>query len=726
MDYLTCDSCENLFVDPLELDCLHTFCKKCIDQEMIDTENNAVRCRLCAMETTPGNIQVNRLIALALQAKNAGQNNHHKDENTINEFQMQANDLRANVLGKPDSREIVSQKREDLRQSITEFYCKFIEDMTIYLKEQSADILSELDSIFEKYEYESIMKEKRKQMLAEEIETLFKIFSNVYTDKTQLFMGDLVHEMSSYFGKCRSLLDTIGSVACNVNFLSGIEQKDLVLATNFGALVDQTVRDETNNPQVDDCTENTPTNDLSEPNTLEPDISDERSYDDATNNATEAHPQSGSDLTTNHDEGIENESQTVTIGIENSTNSADHAIESQPLSPPTNDINSMTVSPTDPQFTNSSSNNAEEDPPEEPPPPYWMAIGENEPSEQFSFLSTPGGRNRNPRRSPRLSDSFSSNVSSSSRSGRGTNIPQRGSFNQHTVHTSNPLQYATHALSIRTHQPDDVRTGPIVAIAWMQDKLMLVDRFNSKLKMYLETGEFLHSLKFMDGEPWDVCAMNVVEMLNNPMTCGITIPRKRMVMLIQILDGRTMLISHRFATRNGYACLAYDQRNGALVCGVSSPFGTPGIDVINTSGVLLAHFPLPRQVLVRSIDVSIKDAIIICDWRKNNVIFLNKSGAVIGQYSGSSEPVGTCTDGRGFLLVADSKSNAIDILTMEGKFFGKVKSSCPIIRPKEINVRPDGPPRLALSHGSMFVEVFDLFESETSLPTIPTAPPPPQ
>ncbi|XP_061165879.1 uncharacterized protein LOC133174797 [Saccostrea echinata] len=694
---------------------------------MIDIENNVAKCCLCSMETTPGNIQVNRLIALALQAQNADQNNCNKDEDTIKEFEMLANDLRNNVSEKPNPGETVSLKRDELKQSITEFYCKFIEEVTTYLKEQSADILSELDSIFEKYEHESAMKEKRKQMFAEEIETLFKLFSSVYTDKTQLLMEDLVHEMSAYFGKCRSLLDKIGVVECDVNFLSGYEQKDLVLATNFGALVDQTTTEERNN--VDDCTENTETN-ISQPSVAntEENFSGERSSDDVTNNATcdvasEAYPQTESDLNTSHDEEIENESQTVVQGTENSTNSDDYASGSQSVLSPTNDINSITICPTDPQSMNSSSNYAEE---EEPPPPYWMAIGENGPSEQSSFLSNIGCRNVNPRRSPRLSSSSSSSVSSSRRSGQGTNIPQRGSFNlqnQGTVHTSNPLQYATHGLSIRTQLPDDFRTGPIVAIAWMKDRLVLVDRFNSKLKMFLETGEFLHSLKFVDGEPWDVCAINVVEMLNNPLTCGITIPRKRFVMLIQILDGRTMLIGHRLATRRGYSCLAYDQKNGALVCGVSSPFGTAGIDVINTSGVLLAQFPLPAEVLVRSIDVSIKDVIIICDWRKNNVIFLNKSGAVIGQFSGSLEPVGTCTDGRGFLLVADSKSNAIHILTMKGEIYGKIKSSCPIVRPKEINVRPDGPPRLALSHGSMFVEVFDLFESETSLPIIPTAPP---
>lgn len=51
----------------------------------------------------------------------------------------------------------------------------------------------------------------------------------------------------------------------------------------------------------------------------------------------------------------------------------------------------------------------------------------------------------------------------------------------------------------------------------------MVDRFNSKIKMFIETGEFFYSLKFMDGEFWDVCIVNVIEMMNNLLMCVIIV-----------------------------------------------------------------------------------------------------------------------------------------------------------------------------------------------------------
>ncbi|XP_048748116.2 uncharacterized protein LOC125660354 [Ostrea edulis] len=725
MDPLTCAFCNHLFVDPLKLDCLHTFCKKCIEHGMAHTERETVKCSLCSGDTLTSDIQENRLVTLAIQAKKRGPSTVNRDENTINGVETLANDLKADLLATPDPETDVCRRKLELKDTITKFYSTLISDVTIYLKEQSTDILGELDKVFEKYELESCVKNERKKRLVQEIESMSKLFNSVYTERTEHVMSDILREIMTYFRRCRDILDKIGIIQCDVSFLSGNEQKDLVLSTNFGALVDQTTNEQRNLTE-----ESNSTNQLTE-NETEGDLSFGRQSDDVINGATLT-PQLA--LPRNSNEELTDQSLPIVerVGYSDrahiSTNSDNHRSTPEAGQSVLNDMNTMTISPGYNQLANSTPRDMDE---EEPPPPYWMAVGENEALGLLSPLSRDQeNREVNSRRSPRLSGSFSSSRSSTGPESR-ARLRSFNLHNQDTVHASNPLQYATHALSIRTHLPDDVKTGPIVGIAWLRDKLVLVDRFNSKIKLFLETGKFLHSLKFADAEPWDVCSMNTIEVMNNPLTCAVPIPRQKLVMLIQVVGGRTMLIGHRIATRKGYVCIAYDQKNAALLCGVSSPFGTSGIDIINTAGVLLRQFALPPQVLVRSIDVSIKDAIIICDWRKNNVVFLSTNGTLIGQYGGSDqcpllEPVGTCTDGRGFLLVADSKSNSIHILNTKGMLYGTMKSSCPIIRPKEINVRPDGPPKLALSHGSMFVEVFNLFESdETSPSVIPSAPAPP-
>lgn len=736
MEYLKCAVCSTLFDEPQELECLHVFCSNCIKRELLDTERNCVLCHICQKPTDPLKVCESQVRKLALQANSCRQTSLPKDEDGINEVETLVDNIKHGVrLAMENSMNEVSGHKECLRGRITEFYHSLISDLTSYLEEQCSDILNELETIFEGYDRESSKGNGRRQRVLEDVETVFKLFSEIYTNRANPIMEDFRQGIITYLGRCRRMMDDIKSMRCDVRFLAGHEQRDLILSSNFGAIVNQSQNPELRPSTYDETDESgqemTPTNQYFRDDNTEEVISVHHAGQDGIDHTAENVPSHQHVTQTPQianirmpNDSLTNETQTSRIGQISSRN-----IEISTQSP------SGDLSAVSDQMSRNLQLIDRND--EEQPPSYWEAVAESEtdntrtPQFSFNLSQEPQSREQHLLSSTRTLESSTTGLSSPRRTGQRNRVPQRIMYREdsvHVIHTSSPLQYATHARSIRTQLPDDTRSGPIVGIAWLQDKLVLVDRFNSKIKMFTETGEFLHSLKFMDGEPWDVCTVNVIETTNNPLTCATTVPRQKLVMLIQIMEGRMLLIRHRIATRKGYVCIAYDQKNGCLVCGVSSPFGTSGIDVINTGGILLAQFPLPPQVLVRSIDVSIKDTIIICDWRKNTVTFLSKTGARIGQYSGSEqypllEPVGTCTDGRGFLFVADSKSNTIHILTMEGMLYGTVKSSCPIIRPKEINVRPDGPPKLALSHGSMYVEVFNLFESSDTAPTVtPSAP----
>lgn len=736
MEYLKCAVCKTLFDEPQELECLHVFCSNCIKRELFDTERNYVLCHICQKPTDPLKVCESQVRKLALQANNCRQTSLPKDEVGLNDVETLVDNIKQDVrLAMEQSSNEISGHKVFLLGKITEFYHTLISDLTSYLKEQCSDILNELETIFEECDHESSKVNGRRQRVVEDAETVFKLFSEIYTNRANPIMEDFRQGIIMYLERCRRMMDDIKTMQCDVRFLSGDEQRDLILSTNFGALVNQFQSPEHGPSTYDESDESgqemTPTNQYSREDHTEEVVSGGQPGQDTINHTAENVPLHQHVTQTPPiasismpNDSLTNETQTSRMGQISSRNT-ENSIQS-----PLGDLSAVSD-----QVSRNLQLIDRND--EEQPPSYWEAVAESDtgntrtPQFPFNLYKDQQSGEQHFRNSTRSLESNTSGLSSPRRTGQRNRVPQRISLsegNVHVVHTSNPLQYATHARSIRTQLPDDTRSGPIVGIAWMQDKLVLVDRFNSKIKMFTETGEFLHSLKFMDGEPWDVCTVNIIETTNNPLTCATTVPRQKLVMLIQIMDGRTLLIRHRIATRKGYVCIAYDQKNGCLVCGVSSPFGTSGIDVINTGGILLAQFPLPPQVLVRSIDVSVKDTIIICDWRKNNVTFLSKTGARIGQYSGSEqypllEPVGTSTDGRGFLFVADSKSNTIHILTMEGVLYGTVKSSCPIIRPKEINVRPDGPPKLALSHGSMYVEVFNLFESSDTAPTAtPSAP----
>ena len=747
MDCLVCPLCNNQFVDPQELECLHVFCKECIERDLLLSQRDGVVvCRLCSQETASQSITKSRVMELALEATALGHSDEPKDEDGVHEIEGLACELRQELLSITNSESDLSHvKKTDIVEKITNFYQNLIVDLTNYLKEQSSDTLAELEALFDGYERERFVKNGMRERLAGSVESLCKLFSKIYTTRNDTVMDELKQETVRFLSRCRGMISDVGSVQCNVKFLPGDEQRDLVLVTNFGALLSTTVAQE---PETNVTHEGGNVYEERMENVLETVIprhdsvespsemtSTEQLLLDVTNSTQETitlqpviseTPPNSNNGSSNEREGNQTESEVrqdqidqSVIGTPAVANDAGSA---------TNSTEQM-VQPASGGLIGPNNTDAY---PEEQPPSYWEAISETEAPQAGSVSPQAfiyNGREGPPQYSPRQPGSFSSGVPS--RPSQRNRISQNSRVNLptlNTVHTSYPLQYATHTRSIRTQLPDDVRSGPIVGIAWMQDKLVLVDRFNSKIKLFKETGEFLHSLKFVDDEPWDVCAVNVIETFNYPSTCAATVPRQRLIMIIQIAGGRTLLINHRIATRKGYACIAYDQKNGCIVCGVSSPFGTSGIDVINTAGVLLAQYPLPPRVLVRSIDVSIKDTIIISDWRKNNITFLSKTGTAISHYSGSEqcplvEPVGTCTDGRGFLFVADSKSNTIHILTMEGTLYGTVKSSCPIIRPKEINVRLDGPPMLAVSHGSMYVEIFNLFESSQANPTTtPSAP----
>jgi hypothetical protein len=285
-----------------------------------------------------------------------------------------------------------------------------------------------------------------------------------------------------------------------------------------------------------------------------------------------------------------------------------------------------------------------------------------------------------------------------------------------------PFKDAVYLRTFPSLLPEDSK-GYVVGIAWVPpDRLVLVDKWNLKLKLYHESGHLISVMVFAGGEPTDIVYTKGTDVRH---LCLVTIPNGRLILQVAVEDSN-MRVSSRISTVTGYSSIAYDKVCSRLICGVCPPYGSPRIDIVSANGSVqftIANDLQRRTLFVcpRSVDILMGN-VVGCDWQRNRVLFIARDGSIRGSYYGSPEapllkPIGTTLDGRGHILVADSKRKRINIVSNSGDHLGSYDTCNEVDDPREINlIVSENSAKLAISHGAGLVSIYELTDIPPSAP----------
>ncbi|XP_061175200.1 uncharacterized protein LOC133184244 [Saccostrea echinata] len=317
-----------------------------------------------------------------------------------------------------------------------------------------------------------------------------------------------------------------------------------------------------------------------------------------------------------------------------------------------------------------------------------------------------------------IEDVFTKPVGSIEIRKSGNNVEEEAKRESATAPFENaPYKNAVYLRTFPSLLPEDSK-GYVVGIAWVPpDRLVLVDKWNGKLKLFDENGRLINVMVFSGGEPTDIVYTKGTNIRH---LCLVTIPSGRLILQVAV-EENIIRLSSRIVTVTGYSSIAYDKVCAKLICGVCQPYGTPRIDIVSANGVV--EFTIatdlqrrPHFICPRSIDIFL-GIIAGCDWQKNRILFIARDGSIRGSYYGSPQaplmnPVGTTLDGRDHLLVADCKRNKIHIVSSSGEHLGIYDTSDHVKDPREINViAHENSAKLAVSHGAGYVSIYQLTDT---------------
>ncbi|KAK6190155.1 hypothetical protein SNE40_002083 [Patella caerulea] len=222
--------------------------------------------------------------------------------------------------------------------------------------------------------------------------------------------------------------------------------------------------------------------------------------------------------------------------------------------------------------------------------------------------------------------------------------------------------------------PSDSRTCKIVGLtAVKEDTFVVVDRFNQNIKLVRLNGQGMKYIQFGNSmEPWDATRVLSFERDDVAVTC----PGARTIIVVSIIstskNKRTHLDlkhSSEISTSVGYSSLGCIN-DKTLVCGVCNPYGPPEIHVISMNGrILRVHKGVVTYP--RSIDTSPGKIIAMSDWTVKEVVLMTDEGTVVSRYRGQGEwdlkePMGLTYYKDDCFIVVDRKTGLIHRITDDG------------------------------------------------------------
>ncbi|XP_067665951.1 E3 ubiquitin-protein ligase TRIM56-like [Haliotis asinina] len=213
--------------------------------------------------------------------------------------------------------------------------------------------------------------------------------------------------------------------------------------------------------------------------------------------------------------------------------------------------------------------------------------------------------------------------------------------------------------------PNDVHSASYVGVCpFGQNCLLIVDRWNKKLKLIQVGGRRLIVYAFADTqEPWDVTYISQDSV-------AVTCPSTSYILTISVTSS-TMDISRFIKTLVGYSAVAHLDGH-RFAAGVCKPFGNPRVHILDCStdnANILRELP-SNVTYPRTMDLTLNKDLYICDWSLKEIsVFDQNNFTQKLRYKGSGregvlrEPVGTTKDRRGNLYIADRKTKKIHVIS---------------------------------------------------------------
>ncbi|XP_046375566.2 RING finger protein nhl-1-like [Haliotis rufescens] len=270
--------------------------------------------------------------------------------------------------------------------------------------------------------------------------------------------------------------------------------------------------------------------------------------------------------------------------------------------------------------------------------------------------------------------------------------------------------------------PDDVHSSSYVGgCPFGQNCLLIVDRWNKKLKLIQVGGRTLLFHAFADTlEPWDVAYISQDRV-------AVTCPSTSQILTISVTSS-SIDISRFIKTVIGYSAIAHLE-GPRFAAGVCKPFGTPRVDILDCSSDkanILRELPSTVNVTYpRTMGLTLNRDLFVCDWSLKEISVFDRNDFMQKlRYKGAGkegvlrEPVGATKDRRGNLYIADRKTKKIHVVSSTGTRLALLTLDIPsdpkviVIAEVERRYSTSGEV-LVVATGGGRLFVFDLITPET-------------
>lgn len=274
---------------------------------------------------------------------------------------------------------------------------------------------------------------------------------------------------------------------------------------------------------------------------------------------------------------------------------------------------------------------------------------------------------------------------------------------------------------------------PVIGdICWVNSRVLLIaDKRNSCLKVFTTRGTCINQCVLI-GEPYGcVVFQNWSNAPKYQNKVAVTFPKQKKVVLynIDIEEGCSMTYESEFVTRVGYTCITYYEPKKYFICGTTTPFSFPAVDILqvefgNSLGLVESikdyngiAFGYPRYVSVNT-----EGVIAMSDYKSSKVIFFDLTGRYEGMFDGSrsrnlQDPQGIGVFDHLF-IVADTRRNNLFCVDSDQNVYGEMHAHDLLEKtPRFVSVSPSQRPLMAIGHGNGTISLYDVWnESQSFVP----------
>ncbi|XP_041377199.1 E3 ubiquitin-protein ligase TRIM32-like [Gigantopelta aegis] len=232
--------------------------------------------------------------------------------------------------------------------------------------------------------------------------------------------------------------------------------------------------------------------------------------------------------------------------------------------------------------------------------------------------------------------------------------------------------YISHEHSFSANSSHNERSGGCADMsAVFEDHVAVVDRFNKTLKILdIIRGRIKMLVSFGEREPWDITY------IRDSYQLAVTFPADKNICFYEtqgIAHGQCQRIAS-IKTRYSYMSLSA-LKTGLFAAGIGQPYGHPDIHILDRTGTVITNVEA-RIKYPRHLQTTSNGKLVVCDWTNKEVLLIDDSYQVETLYRGTysnelKDPTGVACDSQGWIYILDRKTRTIHVLdSRSGKCTG--------------------------------------------------------